>query len=183
MTPRYYVNIKNLAANTGVALPVVAGSLLYNLHGFFRQNPGMYAIALPANGFGYIRVFAETTEAVDMLRKGLGGRPISRGYCQIGEVLDVPKAFNGQWMSFSRYRIPTRKSDRDPGARLRARRIEQADKDRMPYFMIRSNTNGNCFSLYVSIKPAQDMLGECLPDSYGLSVASRPFALPNLSFV
>jgi hypothetical protein len=62
---------------------------------------------------------------------------------------------------------------------LRERRMRRADEGRFPFFIMQSRGTGQQFGLYVEIRPA-GATGDCAPDSYGLSVATRPFALPDL---
>lgn len=185
MRPAHYVTI-DIPGNEkggGLPRPVVAGAILRVLHGAFRRHPGKYALALPGkdkNLFNCIRVFSQTRGDLDLLVDAIVDNPAIRDYGHIGYPRAVPENFDGPWKRYSRFRIPTRKADRDPDHALRTRRIAQADENKQPFFILSSVSTGQRFGLYVQIGPATDHQGECMPDSYGLSVASRPFALPDL---
>jgi len=91
----------------------------------------------------------------------------------------VPEDFAGPWISYRRYRIPSRKAERKPDGNLRLRRIQAADTAELPWFTLQSQSNGQAWRLYVEAQPAP-AAGSAEPDAYGLASASRPFALPRL---
>lgn len=168
---------------TTLPAPVIAGAMLKVLHGVFGQQPGRYALALPRypdSPFNALRVFASERDELDGLVQGVEGHPVIRDYAYIGERRKVPLDWSGPWREFRRYRIPSRKSGRKPDDTLRERRMAQAEERRLPYFILHSRSNGQQFGLYLEVLPADAMPDDCQPDSYGLSVASRPFALPDL---
>ncbi len=190
MKPVVYVDLEVLAGDSGgesMPAPILAGAALDVLHGAFRQWPGRYALALPgvapnqANAPGRIlRVFAGSRDDLDALVDAVGGHPVFRDYTRIGYPRPVPSAFSGPWAEYRRYRIPSQKSLRKPGDTLRERRIRSAREHGLPYFQTRSRSNGQSFMLYVQALDAATGDAECRPDSYGLSVSSRPFAVPRL---
>lgn len=185
MRPAHYVNIDVPGNEKGGGLPrpVVAGAILRVLHGAFRRHPGKFALALPGKDnslFTCIRVFSQTRGELDLLVDAIVDNPSIRDYGRIGYPRAVPEKFDGPWKRYSRFRIPTRKADRDPDHALRIRRIAQADENKLPFFILSSVSSGQRFGLYVEIGSAADHQGECIPDSYGLSVATRSFAVPDL---
>ena len=190
MKPVVYVDLEVLAGDhdsESLSAPVLAGAALKVLHGGFRQQPGRYALALPdvapnrAHPPGRtLRVFAGSRDDLDALVAAIGGHPIIRDYTRIGYPRPVPGGFSGPWIEYRRYRIPAQKSLRKPDDTLRERRMEAARQQGLPFFQTRSQSNGQSFMLYVQALDAATGSPECLPDSYGLSVSSRPFAVPRL---
>ncbi len=92
------------------------------------------------------------------------------------------RASGWPWCSYRRYRIPTRRSERRADGTVRQRCIQFADQEQLPFFQLRSQSNGAHFGLRVHILPGQADGPACEPDSYGLAVTSRPLALPDLPF-
>jgi len=190
MKPVVYVDLEVLAGDGGgesMPASILAGAALDVLHGAFRQRPGRYALALPdvapdrANAPGRIlRVFASSRDDLDALIAAIGGHPVIRDYTWIGYPRPVPGAFSGPWIEYRRYRIPSQKALRKPGDTLRERRMQAAREQGLPFFQTRSRSNGQAFMLYVRALDAATGDAECQPDSYGLSVSSRPFAVPRL---
>jgi hypothetical protein len=163
--------------------PVVAGAALKVLHGVFRDTPGRYALALPRHGrqpFAVLRVFAGERDHLDALVAAVESHPVIRDYVRLGYPRRVPPDFAGTWTEFRRFRIPARRSGRKPGDDLRQRRMAQAAEARLLYFILHSRSTGQQFGLYVDIRAGGPNAGEAEPDSYGLAVATRPFALPDL---
>lgn len=166
----------------GLPAPVVAGAMLKVLHGVFGREPGRFALCLPQHRtapFAALRVFAAERGDLDELVEGVGDHPVIRDYGHIGYPRRVPADWDGGWVEFRRYRIPSRKAGRKPDDTLRQRRMEQAERRRLPYFILQSASNGQQFGLYLQVLPGGTAT-DCRPDSYGLSVSSRPFALPDL---
>lgn len=177
MEPRHYVDFQ-LGPRPS---PIVAALALKVLHGVFGLHPGQYALALPdyPRSFPRLRVFAQSREALDRL---VGATEQHRGFSEIGRFAypkAVPEDFVGPWVSYRRYRIPSRKAERKPEANLRLRRIQAADAAELPYFALQSQSNGQAWRLYVEARPLSTP-AQAEPDTYGLSTASRPFALPRL---
>lgn len=190
MRPTIYVDLEILAGDPdgeSMSAPVLAGAALDVLHGAFRQRPGRYALALPEVSPGeahtpgrILRVFAGGRDDLDVLVAAISGHPIIRDYTRIGYPRPVPGEFPGPWIEYRRYRIPARKSLRKPGDTLRERRMQTARESGLPFFHARSRSNGQSFVLYVQALDAASGSAECQPDSYGLSVSSRPFAVPQI---
>lgn len=181
MTPRCYMDF-NLAGN-GLPAPLLAGAALKALHGGFCAQPGRYALALPRYPdapFAALRVFAAERGHLDELVQAVENHPAIRDYVLLGYSRLVPEGFSGGWSEFRRYRIPARRAGRKPGDDLRERRMRQADAAKLPFFILQSRGNGQQFGLYLDIRSPAEPAQDCRPDGYGLSVASRPFALPDL---
>lgn len=190
MKPVIYVDLEVLAEDQGgesMPAPVLAGAAMEVLHGAFRQHPGRYALALPsvltgkAKGPGRtLRIFAGSRDDLDTLVAVVSGHPIIRDYTRWGHQRPVPEDFAGPWIEYRRYRIPAQKSLRKPNDSLRERRMQTAQRLRLPYFHLRSRSNGQQFMLYVQALEGKETGSACQPDGYGLSVSSRPFAVPRL---
>jgi len=194
MRPLRYMDFELLASDTGAGIPgpVIASNLLQALHGFFAGHRGNYALALPGWGDGTmdttgypwraLRVFAPDLEALDRLMAGVANHPIVRDYTRPGFPRPVPPSFDGKWVEYRRYRISSRKAGVDG---LRHRRLTAAMERALPYFKVRSRSNGQPFILAVEPRPAPagTVNAQVQPDSYGLSVQSRAFALPHIPLV
>ena len=175
MEPRHYVDFQ-LGPRPS---PIGAALVLRALHGVFALYPGQYALALPdyPRSFPRLRVFAASREDLDRL--------VAAGEAKLQEIgrfaypKAIPEDFAGPWISYRRYRIPSRKAERQPDGNLRLRRIQAADTAELPYFALRSQSNGQAWRLYVEAQPGSAP-GPAEPDAYGLATASRPFALPRL---
>lgn len=161
--------------------PTSAALAMKVLHGVFSSHPGQYALALPdyPRSFPRLRVFAASREDLDQL---VAATETHRTLGAIGRFAypkAVPEDFAGPWISYRRYRIPSRRSERNPDSNLRLRRIQAADRSELPYFTLHSQSNGQAWRLYVEARtvPATE---PAQPDAYGLASTSRPFALPRL---
>jgi hypothetical protein len=181
MEPRHYVDFQ-LGPRPS---PITAALALKGLHGVFSLHEGQYALALPdyPRSFPRLRVFAASREALDQLVTAIEAHPgYADGLAKVGRFTypkAVPESFTGPWVSFRRYRIPSRKAERKAEGSLRLRRIQAADAAELPYFSLRSQSNGQTWRLYVEARPATGA-EQAEPDAYGLATQSRPFALPRL---
>lgn len=178
MHPRCYVDL-TLERR---AAPLAAAAVLRVLHGAFRQQSGQYALALPdyPRAFPRLRIFAESRDALDALVSATQGHPSLAENARFGYPQQVPEDFAGPWLSFRRYRIPTRRAERKPDGTLRLRRIQAADDARLPFFPLRSESNGHTWRLYVEAQPTESSTDPSSPDAYGLATATRPFGVPHL---
>lgn len=152
------------------------------IHGA-RSAAGNLAIALPGlrTGTGchpgnVLRVFCLGRDAADATADQLEQHPFLRDYARTGRVRQVSETFAGPWIEYRRYRIPNR------GSRLteaRARRMAHGDS--LPFLHMASGSNGQAFSIRVQPIEHAAPPQACetwQPDAYGLSLPSRPFALP-----
>ena len=190
MKPVVYVDLELRAGDPDggtLPTPVLAGATLAVLHGVFRQMPGRYALALPKVLPGQsgtpgpvLRVFASGREDLDQLMAAISGHPVVRDYARLGYPRSVPTHWS-EGVEYRRYRIPAQAAERNPNDPLRLRRMMTARQLGLPYFQLRSRSTGQQFTLYVQVLTGVRSSGACAPDSYGLSVSSRPFVLPLLS--
>ena len=189
MTPDHYLDINLLGADSSdLNLPAIANRVMHVLHGAFRQAPGQYALALPSckpgrpcNIGGKLRVFGSKGALAKLLDR-TRNHFIIRDYCQVSPVAVTPDDFTGPWIRYRRYRVGNRNAERKPDGDLRERRMESANARGLPYFQVRSGSNGKEFSLFVEVESSSAALGPVEPDGYGLSTTSRPFSLPDLPF-
>lgn len=193
MMPRWYCDAipLMLGGDTGVGGPFLRGRLLGLLHGAFANRPAGFAVAFPGDVqkallSGMLRIFASSREDLDWLATSMAPQPWFRDYYRFAYPCAVPEAFDGEWMRYCRYRIPSLASDRHEGeqrGQLRQRRMAEAGREGLAYFVLRSGGNGQRFSLLVRREPAQMPYSECVPNGYGFSVTTRPFSLPELPWL
>lgn len=187
MRARRYMDF-DLPSGAGAPRPVIASALVQALHGVFAAHPGEYALALPGwSGEGEpasepwraLRIFAEDLEALDRLMQRLERHPVVRDYTRAGFPRPVPEGFEGPWVEYRRYRVSSRKAGVDA---LRHRRLTDATERGLPFLQVRSASNGQAFVLGVEPRPSTPRRSDAdaAPDSYGLSVTSRAFALPHI---
>lgn len=176
MTPRCYVDIETRASVN--SLPVI-GRVATVLHGILRGEPESLALAFPRlrKGEGrhpgnLVRVFAGSTETLDKVIHQLTENDSLKGHLRYGAPKLVPEDFKGPWIEYRRQRIPNLGSRLEKCREFRLREAEQ-----LPFIRFVSKTNMQGFSLHINATPGE-RTQDCKPDSYGLSVATRPFALP-----
>ena len=161
------------------------GRLMWLLHGVMRAQPGRFALAFPAMRTGakrspgsILRVFAQEASHLAALQENIGQHMVVRDYARFGYVQRIPAGFAGEMIEYHRFRIPNQKTRL---GECRSRRMDAADELPFIRFVSKSNTQG--FSLYIEPRPPRVAVlerAQCEPDSYGLSVSDRPFALPHL---
>ncbi len=189
MLPRWYCDAMPLlvGGDTGASGGMLRNGMLGQLHGLFSQRPGTFAVAFPGpepQRFA-LRVFASSRDDLDWLAENALARPWFRDYARLIYPRAVPADFDGEWTRFVRYRIPSLSSDRHEGqarGQLRERRMLEARRAGMTYFILRSAETGQRFSLVVNREPGEPQREECAPNGYGFCVTSRPFSLPELSW-
>lgn len=193
MQPRVFIDFRVRASAT-LPLPAAASKTLAALHKTFVERPGLFALGLPdapEQGLRCLRVFASQASELESLAFRVRDAP-----ARISDVVTVPEDYAGPWVRYKRFRISTRKNDvsgpwlkagkptderafAKPEGMLRERRIRQAMEAQWPYFEVHSASTGQHFRLIVEPIAADGPLTETVePDSYGLSVTTRPFALP-----
>ncbi len=197
MKPLVYSDIGIINGATvgkgGISTLPVATRLFSVLHGIFRGHPGRFALGFPMmrereyRHPGHIfRVFMESEEDWRIVYGELDRHErIGSRIHLFKDPFPVPENFSGPWIEYRRFRIPSRKStqfkDKETGIRLekssnvRENRLDLSEK--WPFFMIRSQSTGHCFSLHIEKKEGIP-IGMCLPDGFGLSTGSKPFSLP-----
>ncbi|HLA36318.1 MAG TPA: type I-F CRISPR-associated endoribonuclease Cas6/Csy4 [Rhodocyclaceae bacterium] len=162
------------------ALPI-ATKLFYVLHGVFRLHPGRFALAFPKMRMGEsrypgdtLRVFADTRDDLDVVVDALKDNRALSELLRLGYAEKVPEDYAGRWMEYRRYRVPGTGSRLD---KCRSYRLEASEK--LPYFRTASKSTGQSFVVFVECRDGAASR-DCEPDGYGLSVATRPFAVPML---
>ena len=186
MNPRVYVDLRILPSGGDARAPGVdpraCGLVFGAVHRHMRAHPGRFALALP-DGRGFmavLRVFADTREELDGLAEALQDSPMVRDYAVVGYPKRVPEDFDGPWLQYRRYRIPTRRADRKEGAPCRQRRIAFAEAQGLPYLLVHSASTEQSFGLRVCVLEGAPNTLPCAPDGYGLARSSAPFSLPML---
>ena len=186
MEPNAYFDIEvRGASSTGPgktpALPVVA-RLISLLHSIFRDHPGRFALALPRMRTGesrhpghIVRIFAESRDELYLIQEALQQNERIHGYVLYGRHNDVPENFDGEWVEYRRYRIPGTRSRLE---KCREYRMNHADS--LPYVRQGSKSTGQAFSLYFEVLPGEKTV-DCEPDSYGLSIPTKRFCLPQIN--
>ena len=181
MKPTHYVDFQMIAGDDTLSLPVVTNAVYAVLHGAFRQlEKHRFALALPKagkTGVGdVLRIFSSDRDSLDALVEAVSNHTTVRDYSKILYPRAIPENYQGDWVVFRRFRIPNRNADRKEDQALNGRKKHEAEKRRLPYFNIKSRSTQKFFRLYVDVKSSQPVEGE--PDSYGLSRAENPIALP-----
>jgi hypothetical protein len=178
MKPSRFVDVET-TASIG-SLPVM-GRLFSALHGQLRQDPGRFVLALPRLRTGQdrhpgnvVRIFAETSDCLAGVVSQLANNERLQGYVRYGLARTVPENFDGPWIEYRRYRIPGNRSRLE---KCRNYRLEQAEA--FPFIRATSKSNRQAFSLHICTIPGKRSEW-CAPDSYGLSLPTRPFALPDI---
>lgn len=171
----------DLTPRPGHAAAPVMPLALRVLHDMFSRAPGRCALALPdyPHALTRLRVFGLTSADVEpIIERGRQHMKL-RACLDVSELHAVPPAHDGGWLSYRRYRIPTRKAERHPDGNLRLRRMQAADVAQLPYFAMSSTSTGQCWRLYIQAENVA-VPGDFAPDGYGLARASQPFGLPVL---
>lgn len=184
MKPCFYVDyrIDLKGRPSSIEVAKASSGLLRTLHAVFEQMPGKFALALPEieNKFpmeriSTFRVFAQTLEDLTALyslaKKGglIGVRFIAL------HPEAVPENFQGEWVRFNRYRIPTRA---EPVRR--SKRMLKADEEGTTWIDMLSSSNDQRFRFYISMNKVSAPESGCAPDAnaYGLSTSDAPVPLP-----
>lgn len=191
MSLNSYVDIILDGASGEISYPVIANQVLSVLHGAFKALDKVFALSLPnclpgkKTSIGNrLRVFSTSEESLKTLLAAIEDHFIVRDYCAFKKIQGVPEDFNGPWVEYRRFRPSNKNADRNNGDEsisLRERRMQDARERRLPYFILRSQSNLQGFSLIVEPRKfAQDQSVEVAPDKYGLSVSSRSFGVPQI---
>ena len=184
----HYVDL-HVAQGAGVhATPIIARAFGL-VHAVHQRQAIALACAFPTMRMGHachpgnqLRLFGLARDAIDQVADELELHPFVREYVRMGRVRAVPEGFSGPWTEYRRYRIPGRSSRLTES---RGRRIEAGNS--LPFLHSHSKSSGQAFSIRVLALPHTQALPQSLdkttgiaPDSYGLAVPTRPFAVPDL---
>lgn len=180
----HYFDINAVAGD--VATTPILARLFGITHAIRQRQTATFAVALPGMHMGRVphpgnqlRLFAAAQSELDAAAEALEANPFVRDYARLSRVRRVPKDFAGGWVEYQRYRIPGR------GSRLtesRARRLR--DGNELPFLHSRSQSTAQAFSIRVrriehAVAPQLESIPQ--PDAYGLSLPTRPFAVPLLT--
>ena len=184
MKPEFYLDI-NLRGQSDLDIdPMTTRNAVFSvLHGAFRAKPKIFALALPKGQPNLLRVFATYEAELVWLIEAISSHWKVRDYAKLSNVRAVGE-HAGNWSVYSRFRIPTAKSDRNATqgvSNLRDRRLEEAETNRLAFFKISSASNRQSFTVFVNTEtvPKPDAF-DAVPDGYGLSRAQNRIALPDL---
>jgi len=166
---------------------MAASAIVRVMHGAFRQAPGRYALAMPSHArlaHSVLRVFASDRDELDTLIANIREAPSLLEQAVIHYPRSVPENYTGSWSIYQRFRISARRAERIPGRSVRLKRVQEANTRELPFFQMKSESNGGRFRLYWSVRPytgSDPQVQESTPDSWGLSTTTNPVPLPDLT--
>jgi len=150
------------------------------LHGIKSANTLTFALAFPQMKTGnrphtgnVIQVFSDES-TLGVIFKELKDKPFIIDYVHLGRIKTVPDSIES-YTEYALFRVPNRKT-RTIDTRLR--RITAAES--LPYLRVTSKSNGQAFSVRIKSTRHEKPSNLIKPNSYGLAVTSRPFALPDI---
>ncbi|WP_106477909.1 type I-F CRISPR-associated endoribonuclease Cas6/Csy4 [Phytohalomonas tamaricis] len=184
MQPRWYCDIDVRPAP--LPRPTAASAIVRVMHGVFRKAPGRYALAMPSHdrlAHSVLRVFASSRDELDTLIESIREATTLVEQGMIQYPRSVPEDYAGSWSVYERFRIPSRRAERIPGRSVRLKRVQEANARVLPFFQMKSESNGGRFRLYWSVQPytaENPSTHESHPDSLDLSTTTNPVPLPDL---
>lgn len=181
MSQYYYFDIK-VHPIEEMSTNVTINEIVTFLHGLDAFHSRELALGFPEkkgkNFGGIIRVFSTSLAAIEELMRGITKATLIRDYCSLGEASGIDCAKVKSWKAYCRYRVPTRKSDRN-GGQLHERRKAYAQN--LPYFFLGSKSNEATFMLRIEELHSQSPERSTFnPNSYGLGSMSNPVWLPEV---
>ncbi|MBZ9539577.1 type I-F CRISPR-associated endoribonuclease Cas6/Csy4 [Modicisalibacter tunisiensis] len=185
MQPRWFCDIE--VRPQPLPRPMAASAIVRVLHGAFRQAPGRHALAMPSHArlaHSVLRVFASGRDELDALIANIREAPSLLEQAVIHYPRSVPEDYAGSWSIYQRFRIPSRRAERIPGRSVRLKRVQEANARELPFFQMKSDSNGGRFRLYWSVQPytgSEPKVRESTPDSWGLSTTTNPVPLPDIT--
>lgn len=161
----------------------VDNSLLFNtLHKIFASDDCVYSkfgLVFIKNN---VRIFSDSKDSLESLHEILEKNTIinSFRYTKINFVDLDP--YTGNWISFVKFKIPTRKADRHNGSPLRRKRLILADESEDIFYRnVKSSTNKTNFRYYIKVvKSDKHSYAEWDTNSYGLSTSTNLVFFPDL---
>ena len=184
MKPEFYLDI-NLRGQSDLDIdPMTTRNAVFSvLHGAFRAKPKIFALALPKGQPNLLRVFATYEAELVWLIEAISSHWKVRDYAKLSNVHKVGE-HTGSWSIYSRFRIPTVKSDRNAAegvSNLRDRRLKEANSKKLASFKISSASNRQSFTVFVNAETVYKPDGfDAVPDGYGLSRTQNRVPLPDL---
>jgi CRISPR-associated endoribonuclease Cas6/Csy4 subtype I-F len=181
MIPKHYFEV-SLLPHEDYSLSSALNQTNQLLHGLIKGSGGRIALAFPDLKGGdigqRIRLFSDSADTLSDILSVMNKHFYFRDYCRVTEVKTVPESYNGTFVSYARFRIPTLKSDRNNSG-LHARRKHEAQG--LPFFHLASSSTNQSFMLRFSVEYADAYAGEFLPNSYGLGSSMAKVFVPALN--
>jgi len=164
-----------------MALPVMLRECFKALHGLEPVQAKQVAIAFPLTkktSLGnIIRLFAIEKNGLQQMKDQVEVLPLFRDYTRIGRMQSIALADVEAWQAFSRFRIPTKKSDRN-NSLLHDRRKQEAMH--LPYIYVESSSTDSTFMLRIKVTESTAAPNSFLVNSYGLGSCAHPCWLPKV---
>jgi hypothetical protein len=185
MIPLVYVDIALMTTHGTEMADIAVGAsvLMRSLHAVFTELPGRFALAIPRlnsdspqRRLSIFRVFAEDRGHLDELIARLQQHDGMNRLFAARYPQQVPSGFSGNWISYQRLRIPSRRV-----ANCRARIMRQIDEGGVSWVDMGSKQNGHRFRMYIKTDTAPGSASSGgKTNSYGLSLSESPFFLPDI---
>ncbi|HQT42538.1 MAG TPA: type I-F CRISPR-associated endoribonuclease Cas6/Csy4 [Halothiobacillus sp.] len=200
MKPDHYADIEL----SGKSIPAIAAKVVQRLHPFMSEHKDTYALAFPGIRVGMesgeqpriggcVRLFANSREAIEQALDHLEIGIVSGSdfvtekqlspLIHIGRVRKVPDDYDGTWVTYHRFRIPSRrgKSEQHQEKRLKLRSRRLQESRVLPYLILQSASTRQTFSLIIQSQEHKVGTGITgILDGYGFSSKEAPVYLPSL---
>jgi len=181
MIPKHYLEV-SLLPHEDYSISSALNQTNQLLHGLIKGSGGRIALAFPdlrgVNIGQRIRLFSDYADTLNDILVIINKHFYFRDYCRVTEVKSILGSYNGRFVSYSRFRIPTEKSDRNNSG-LHARRKNEAQG--LPFFHLASSSTNQSFMLRFAVEYADAYAGEFLPNSYGLGSSTGKVFVPALN--
>lgn len=126
-----------------------------------------------------VRMFTRSKNILDAFKKDIIKSVLIRDYCRLGNTQVIDTSNVTHWRAYCRYRVPTKKADRN-GGRLHERRKAYAQN--LPFIHLSSKSSDSSFMLRIEEQSTNaPQLQTFNPNSYGLGSMSKPVWLPVIS--
>ena len=150
------------------------------LHGVRQSHSLVFALAFPQMKTGnrphpgnVVQVFSDNV-TLDAVVAELRLNNFIIDYVHVSRVKPVPDDVN-TYSQYALFRVPNR------NVRTQQNRINRlTDAEQLPYVKVASKSNGQIFSLRIKRTSQDNPSASIEPNSYGLAVSTRPFALPDI---
>lgn len=183
MIPKHYIEV-SLLPHEEFSISVALNQTMQELHSLIRDYRGHVAFAFPelkgVNIGRCIRLFSESVDTLMIILAKLKKHFYFRDYCLVTEIKTVPENYDGTFVSYTRFRIPTEKSDRNKSG-LHDRRKNEAQN--MPFFHLTSSSTKQAFMLRFMVDHSKSYSGEFIPNGYGLGSSMAKVLLPALNHI
>lgn len=178
MTNFHYLDIR-VVTPEGMSMHELRNDVVSRLHDIFADAPKhSFALAFPeyqGKLLGEaIRVFGRDRALMDKLSIQLQHHFFFRDYTNVSSINTVPDDFNGPYVSYERFRVPNRNSNKGNPHR-REKQLLQSKQ--LPHLTVTSNSNKKTFLIPILIT---EVNGDTTftPNGYGLGSRTNKIALP-----